>query len=397
MLPIPAVMHAASAWSRNSTGVGPWSRADEHGRVIRVEAELARVLVLAARRRGTPRCGSGCGCPACQRLVARNWNSASSGCAFTAPMVAKSVGVSTPFIGLGVRVGLLASWSWSSSSRWSPSSFSVARGPVIGLVRWASDGIAGDVPGRPGPRSRCDGGRFPRRRGPRGSRRELDRDEISSRRSTAFRRKRAARLAMFEAREASRPGRRGAGHGALAPSPSGGSTRSAALRVVVEGTASETGQRFFRALVRNLAAGARHPRRLGDRVRRAAGPAARARVLVRRRAGLTDFEYAIDGTPCATAVASGACFHLPDRVFELYPDDRENFLRAGVVSYLGVPLLDADERVLGHLAVLDVRPMPADPAHPRGVPDLRRPRGCRVAPRCAPRRSCASARRSSPA
>ena len=33
----------------------------------------------------------------------------------------------------------------------------------------------------------------------------------------------------------------------------------------------------------------------------------------------------------------------------------------GAVSYLGVPLLDLDGRILGHLAVLDTRPMPEEP------------------------------------
>ena len=33
----------------------------------------------------------------------------------------------------------------------------------------------------------------------------------------------------------------------------------------------------------------------------------------------------------------------------------------GIESYLGVPLLDGDDRVLGHLAVFDDKPMPAEP------------------------------------
>ena len=52
--------------------------------------------------------------------------------------------------------------------------------------------------------------------------------------------------------------------------------------------------------------------------------------------------------------------HYPDRILELYPNDPD--LRgAGAVSYMGVPLSDVDGSVLGHLAVLDVRPMPDDP------------------------------------
>src|SRR5262245_39487688 len=42
--------------------------------------------------------------PFSQRLVARNWNLARSGCPFTALMVANNVGVSTPFSGLRSRV-----------------------------------------------------------------------------------------------------------------------------------------------------------------------------------------------------------------------------------------------------------------------------------------------------
>ena len=42
--------------------------------------------------------------PSSQRLEALNRNVACSGCAFTAPIVAKSAGVSTPFIGTGSRL-----------------------------------------------------------------------------------------------------------------------------------------------------------------------------------------------------------------------------------------------------------------------------------------------------
>jgi PAS domain S-box-containing protein len=47
-------------------------------------------------------------------------------------------------------------------------------------------------------------------------------------------------------------------------------------------------------------------------------------------------------------------------VLELYPDNT-NLKAMQAVSYLGVPLFDADQAVLGHLAVLDTKPLPADP------------------------------------
>ncbi len=32
----------------------------------------------------------------------------------------------------------------------------------------------------------------------------------------------------------------------------------------------------------------------------------------------------------------------------------------GAVSYMGIPLLDTDGSVMGHLSVLDTKPMPKD-------------------------------------
>ena len=55
----------------------------------------------------------------------------------------------------------------------------------------------------------------------------------------------------------------------------------------------------------------------------------------------------------------GLCHH-PHGVREQFPGDRL-LVDLGIESYLGVPLLDGDGRVLGHLAVFDERPMPPEP------------------------------------
>jgi PAS domain S-box-containing protein len=73
-----------------------------------------------------------------------------------------------------------------------------------------------------------------------------------------------------------------------------------------------------------------------------------------------DFEYDIAHTPCESVVEDSRLIHIPDNVVELYPNDSD--LRfAAAVSYLGVPLVDVDGKMLGHLAVLDTRPMPEEP------------------------------------
>jgi PAS domain S-box-containing protein len=134
---------------------------------------------------------------------------------------------------------------------------------------------------------------------------------------------------------------------------------SAALRSIVEGTATHTGDRFFQTLVENLA---RVLRTHGAWVTEYLPDSRRLRALAFWLGGewIRDFEHRIDGTPCADVVTGRRLVHIADNVLALYPDD-EPGREAGAVSYLGVPLLDVDGSVLGHLAVLDRRPMPAEP------------------------------------
>lgn len=132
-----------------------------------------------------------------------------------------------------------------------------------------------------------------------------------------------------------------------------------ALRLVIEGTVSETGVEFFRALVKNLATvmgtmGAWVTEYLPVEQR------LRAYAFWLKGAFVEHFEYDIAGTACESVVESKTLVHIPDRLIELYPGDPD--LRAvNAVSYLGVPLLDTGGEVMGHLSVLDTKPLPADP------------------------------------
>jgi transcriptional regulator with PAS, ATPase and Fis domain len=128
-----------------------------------------------------------------------------------------------------------------------------------------------------------------------------------------------------------------------------------ALRAVVEGTASETGLAFYRALVRNLAAALDT---YGAWLTEAVDDGARLRALAFWMGDrfIEPFEYPVAGTPCETTVREGRLLHIPDQVLELYPDDHFEFPRRPV-SYLGMPLYGSGERLIGHLAVVDVRPM----------------------------------------
>jgi PAS domain S-box-containing protein len=131
-----------------------------------------------------------------------------------------------------------------------------------------------------------------------------------------------------------------------------------ALRAVVEGTAAGTGQEFFHSLVRNLAEAidvhhavvAEFPK---------APPHVRTLAFWERGQPADNFEYDFAGTPCAEIVRSGLV-HYRTGVSKLFPRATP-LVERGIDSYLAVPLLDGAGNILGHLAVFDERPMPAEP------------------------------------
>src|SRR5690606_8271476 len=71
------------------------------------------------------------------------------------------------------------------------------------------------------------------------------------------------------------------------------------------------------------------------------------------------YEYPIEGTPCAAVIEERQLIHVPEQLLELFPDDPD-LAPLDAHSYMGVPLVDEDGRMLGHLAVMDDAPMPAN-------------------------------------
>jgi len=133
----------------------------------------------------------------------------------------------------------------------------------------------------------------------------------------------------------------------------------ASLRTILEGTATETGERFFAALVENLA---RALNTHGAWVTEYLEESRRIRALAFWMGGqwIHDFETDIEGNPCGDVIKQARLVHYPDRLMDYYPNDHD-MRTIGVRSYMGVPLLDLDGKILGHLAVLDTRPMPEEP------------------------------------
>lgn len=131
----------------------------------------------------------------------------------------------------------------------------------------------------------------------------------------------------------------------------------AALRTIMDGTAGTTGQQFFQSLVRHLAEA------VGTRYAFIAEFAGenRARTVAYwfRDRVIENVEWDLAGTPCEEVVRGRLCHH-PTGVKDKFPEDRP-LVEWGIESYLGVPLCDSNGVHLGHMAVFDDRPMPAEP------------------------------------
>jgi formate hydrogenlyase transcriptional activator len=70
-------------------------------------------------------------------------------------------------------------------------------------------------------------------------------------------------------------------------------------------------------------------------------------------------EWKLESTPCKN-VLGGQFSHHPSGLQRLFPNDMP-LMEMGAESYLGVPLLTHDQSVLGHLFVIDTKPMPQEP------------------------------------
>ena len=142
-------------------------------------------------------------------------------------------------------------------------------------------------------------------------------------------------------------------------SPLAGLDEGTALRTILEGTANETGERFFAALVENLAKALRTH---GAWVTEYIQERRRLRALAFWMDGqwIQNYEVDIAGTPCEQVIDTANLVHFPDNLLQLFPDDPD-VKDTGAVSYMGIPLKDIDGRILGHLAVIDRRPIPEEP------------------------------------
>lgn len=132
-----------------------------------------------------------------------------------------------------------------------------------------------------------------------------------------------------------------------------------ALKQIIEVTSAFTGKEFFRSLVKNLA------EVLGVygvwiTEFRPAHNKLNALAFWLNGSFVEHYEYAVSNTPCEPVLENYEICHIPNKVIDLYPKDPD-LKTLGAVSYMGISLRDSDDSVMGHLALLDNKPMPEIP------------------------------------
>jgi formate hydrogenlyase transcriptional activator len=139
----------------------------------------------------------------------------------------------------------------------------------------------------------------------------------------------------------------------------------ATLRAIAEGVEAEIGERFFSSLVRSLALAldVRYAfvTRLSDD-----GTHFKTLALWERDHFRENVEVPLRGTPCES-VLYGQIAHYPAELCARFPDDHL-LAEWGAQSYCGVPVFDEQDRVFGHVAIIDDKPMPDGP---RGIAAMR--------------------------
>lgn len=134
------------------------------------------------------------------------------------------------------------------------------------------------------------------------------------------------------------------------------------LRLIVEGTASVTGKDFFRSLVHSLAEALNV--RYAFISECVDSPPTRVRAFAFwncDRFG-ENFEYRLSGTPCELVLNRDGYLYCSQQVQSLFWED----LYLGQLqaqSYAGIALMNSANKLLGHLAILDDKPMENESRH----------------------------------
>jgi two-component system, sensor histidine kinase and response regulator len=129
-----------------------------------------------------------------------------------------------------------------------------------------------------------------------------------------------------------------------------------ALRLIVEGTAAKTGQEFFHSLVRYLAEVLQVRYAFVTELVRPEYTSARTLAFWNGDKFGENFEYSLANTPCERVLAGEIIFY--QNSIQAHFPQHGHLTDLEAESYFGIPLSDSNGNIIGHLKVLDDKPLP---------------------------------------
>ncbi|MDF5708525.1 MAG: PAS domain S-box protein [Nostoc sp. S4] len=132
-----------------------------------------------------------------------------------------------------------------------------------------------------------------------------------------------------------------------------------ALSLILEGTAAKTGNEFFNSCVRYLAEVLQVEYALVTEFDGESKTSVRTLAFWYSGAICQNLKYELQGTPCEYTLEGKMC-HYPQAVQTTFPEDAD-LVSMNAESFFGVPLTSSSGDIIGHLAVIDVKPMKPDP------------------------------------
>ena len=127
------------------------------------------------------------------------------------------------------------------------------------------------------------------------------------------------------------------------------------LRSIIEGTATVIGKEYFKSLLKHLTATLHVKYALITETTCEAANHVRTIAFWDSERFLDVIEYDLTETPCGDAIREQCCF-VPNGIQSMYPNDMF-LIENNIESYLGMVLTNSAGNKVGHLAVLDTKPM----------------------------------------
>jgi PAS domain S-box-containing protein len=126
-----------------------------------------------------------------------------------------------------------------------------------------------------------------------------------------------------------------------------------AVRDIAEGISAATGPTFFRSLMQHLAKTLAVDYAFVGAVSPEDGTRVRTVAVCADGQMAPNFEYDLRDTPCKQVTSGSLCVY-PDRIQSHFPHDRL-LAEMGIEGYVGTPLINSQERVIGLMVVLSRR------------------------------------------